>query len=158
MSELVDTASSATIAAKYWLLNTLAHVPDDKLEWTPSPTSKSALRIAAHVGVSNMGIISLLRGEKSKIESVQDYLAVAEAKEKEIKTREQAAKLIEWSTNFLVTKFDSMDEEALAGRIASPLGEMPAAEFLFFPSRHMCAHASQIDYLQTIWGDGENYY
>ena len=35
------------------LLNTFAAVPDDKLTWSPSPTSRNALQIVAHTGFSN---------------------------------------------------------------------------------------------------------
>jgi hypothetical protein len=35
----------------------------------------------------------------------------------------------------------------------SPMGSLPMAVWMRLPSLHTSSHASQMDYLQTIWGD-----
>ena len=46
-----------------------------------------------------------------------------------------------------------MTAERFATSPNSPFGPMPMAFWVNLPGMHMGSHASQIDYLQTIWGD-----
>jgi hypothetical protein len=44
-----------------YFLNTLSFVPADKLTWSPTPTAKSALQIAAHCAGYSGGFASVIR-------------------------------------------------------------------------------------------------
>jgi len=46
-----------------------------------------------------------------------------------------------------------MTAERFATSPNSPMGAFPMAFWASLPGLHMSGHATQIDYLQTIWGD-----
>ncbi|MGI8924225.1 MAG: hypothetical protein ACR2HJ_09365 [Fimbriimonadales bacterium] len=45
-------------------LKTFSFVPDDKLNWTPSPTAKTAIRIAAHTAIYAGNFAKMIRDRK----------------------------------------------------------------------------------------------
>ena len=80
MSTVLDRTAADTImeqaiahaeVGKNFFLRTFKHVPENKLNWCPAPTSKSALRIAAHVALGNSAFASILRGEKPPFTSME---------------------------------------------------------------------------------------
>ena len=155
MSETIDNAKQVIEAAKNRLLTTFAHVPDDRLHWTPSPTAKSAQRIAAHAAIANFGFAAMTRGERLPADNLADVVRLSEAKELAVTSREQAVAIIEESTRHLLSAIDALTPERLRGDAYLPIGPMPMASFIFLGARHAEMHAGQIDYLQTIWGDLE---
>ncbi|MGO8671705.1 MAG: DinB family protein [Capsulimonadaceae bacterium] len=153
MSEAIDQAKRTVEMSKTRLLKTFAAVPDDKLTWSPSETSKSPLRIVAHSGLSNRSLAAMIRGEQRPAMSMEEILAGREAEEKAITTREQAVALVEESVQVYLAALDTVTEERLAGTVTTPFGVIPMHGFMFMGSRHMDGHSAQIDYIQTIWGD-----
>jgi hypothetical protein len=134
-------------------LNTFTHVPDDKLTWTPAPSSKSALRIAAHCAITNFGIASILRGEPSTITSFQELAAIMDAEEAKFTSREQVVQALEASSDAMRDAIGAMTPEQIERNYGAGELEGPAAFYMTLPGLHMCMHSSQIDYLQTMWGD-----
>ena len=155
MNEAIERSKAQVENGKDRLLKTFAAVPDDKVTWSPSPTAKSALRVVAHIGVTNYGFVSILRGQESKFSSFEELFAFFNPEEAKITSREQAVKLIEDSTNALLAALDELTEAKMASEVKGPFGPMPMTFWMALPSRHADNHASQIDYLQTIWGDME---
>ncbi len=159
MSELIGQAKMVTDMAKEKFLKTFSFVPDDKLNWTPAPTSKSCLRLAAHIAVSGHFMAAALRGEKMPYGSFEEMFAKIDEQEKSITTREAAVSAIEQSVVAVHAAQDSITPERLAGSIDMPGGhQMPMAAFVMLPGRHIFDHASQVDYIQTMWGDLENHF
>ncbi|HPT99844.1 MAG TPA: DinB family protein, partial [Armatimonadota bacterium] len=97
MIDPIEQAKQWTREGKSRFLNTFAFVPDDKLTWTPSPTALSALRIAAHVGVTNQTLAGAIAGEALPTNDPAELSAMGDAAEKAITTREAAVRLIEES-------------------------------------------------------------
>ncbi len=155
MNKAIEQAKQAVNTAKDRLLKTFSFVPNDKLNWSPSPTAKNALRIAAHAAVGNYANASLIRGEKLKTTSPSEMMAFVYAEEKKVTSRDQAVKLIEDSCKTVLAALDGLTEQKMATSVASPFGTFPMMFWMNFPSSHMEYCAAQIDYLQTIWGDLE---
>lgn len=153
MNEAIERSKAQVVNCKDRLLKTFAAVPDDKVTWSPSPTAKSALRIVAHIGVTNFGFTGLLRGQESQFASFEELFAYFDHEEAKITSREQAVKLIEDSSNAVLAALDELSEEKMASEVKGPFGTMPMTFWMALPGRHADNHASQIDYLQTIWGD-----
>jgi len=136
------------------LLNTFKYVPEDKLNWSPSGSAKSALRIVAHCAVSNFGIAGLLRGEDPRAGNFQELMDLMDPEELKITTREQAVEALNASTEEV--------KAAIAGTSPVRLGEMigkddlmgPCTFYVNLPGLHMSMHSAQIDYLETCWSDG----
>lgn len=154
VTETISQAKAHAEQACAQLLHTFSFVPDDKLNWTPSPTAKSALRIVAHCAVANFGISRPIRNEEP--EGSMDFsqmLGMMEAKELEIDTREKAIEALKASTQEVLRSLDMV--ESLDCSPNSLFGPMPMMFWIFLPGRHMMGHAYQVDYLQTVWGDLE---
>lgn len=142
-----------TRMAKERLLKTFGFVPDDRLTWSPSPTAKSALQIVAHTGTSNYVLAGILRGDAS-IGTPEGHAKAHEA-EAAVTTRESAVKLIEESTEAVLAALDTIAPDQLGRMVAAPWRTAPMTFWMGLPALHMQGHAAQIDYLQTVWGDGE---
>jgi hypothetical protein len=136
------------------LMKTFAAVPDDKLTWSPAPTSKSALQIAAHCGFSNQFLAGVIQGETSHIPgSMKEMEEGIKQKLATITSRAKALDLLSDSIAKVNAALDNVTTEALQTQVTLPFGQMPMAFLIFAPGTHMQTHAAQIDYIQTIWGD-----
>lgn len=158
MQEVIGQAKQNIVRGKERLLKTFSFVPDDKLAWSPTPTSKSALRIVAHIGISNEGMAGIVRGEKPPFSDMRELFAMIDAEELKIASRAAAVQLVEEGTNQALAALDSLTPEQLGGMAGLPGAEMPMAQFIMVIGMHMLNHAAQIDYLQTTWGDLENHF
>lgn len=49
--DLIESSKQSAVSCMEYFLRNFSHVPDDKLEWTPTQTAKSAMRIAAHTAL-----------------------------------------------------------------------------------------------------------
>jgi hypothetical protein len=158
MSELIGAAKMLLNQTKARVLDTFAHVPDDKLTWSPDPQAKTPLRIVAHCAVSNFRFASFARGNAPAADTVEKAVALQEADELAITTRAEAVAQLEKSTADLLAAIDSLTPEQLAGSAELPGRAIPMSTFIFLGARHLDSHAAQIDYLQTTWGDQMNHF
>ncbi len=139
-------------------LNTLSFVPDDKLTFTPSNTSRHALWIAGHCAQANKAFAAGIRGEALQMpENPADFSKMVWVAGKDTTTREQAIELLNQSTVEILDALDTMTPERFETSIKMAFGELPMAFWITIPSLHMGGHARQIDYLQTIWGDTQDH-
>ncbi|MBM3123307.1 MAG: DinB family protein, partial [Chloroflexi bacterium] len=153
MSELAQQAKAFADNGRDALLKTLACVPDDKLNWQPAETAKTALQIAAHAALPNSLFAALIRGEGFPRVPAEEVFAQQAAAEAALTTRQQVVQLIERSTVEVGAALDALTPELMASTVETPLLTAPMTFFMTLPGLHMYTHASQIDYLQTIWGD-----
>jgi hypothetical protein len=154
MEEVKSKAKMMAQSSSDRLIKTLSAVPDDKLNWSPSATSNSALQIAAHAGLSSGFLANAIRGEKmpdfGSPEEMHEKMSQAVA---QLKTREDVVKMIDGNNTAFQSSVDSLSDEACESTVTLPFGSFPMTMVMFFPSMHMDNHAAQIDYIQTIWGD-----
>lgn len=128
------------------LQRSLEFVPEDKREWAPSPTSKSAQRIAAHCAVANRQFAAILRGDQAPYRTARELAS---------EVYEEETSLVEW--NETLATLEAANTEALAAfEHVDPKRVMSDAKVAFVLSlmgRHADGHAGQLEYLQTVWGD-----
>ena len=153
MEGIVESTKNAVVAAKDRLQKSLSFVPDDKLTWSPSPTAKSALRIAAHCACSNRFFASALRGDIAPAETFAELFEAMEAEEAKLTNKDQVITEVEDSTNALLGVIDSLSPARLQDSVTYPFFSAPVTFFLQLSSTHLIGHSAQIDYLQTVWGD-----
>ncbi len=150
MPDIKQMAIGYAEHARGRFLLTLSKVPDDKLTWSPAPTAANALRMSYHVGGAAEWFVPILRGEKSPEfgpETIPDDL-----------TRETVVKLVNESTDQVIAAINDLPEARLDEVLDLGFMKMPMASFIMMPGNHLDAHAAQIDYLQTCWGDKEFHY
>lgn len=135
-------------------LRVLDKVPEEKINWSPSPTAKTPLQIIAHAAGYNYGFARVIRS--GTFPPVDDFLGPIHAKIASITTLEQAREELRAGTAEVVAALDAVTPERMDSQVKMPDGS--DASFAFFmniPADHMYGHLYQIDYLQTCWNDQE---
>jgi hypothetical protein len=133
-------------------LATFSHVPDDRLNWSPSETAKTPLQMAAHAALSNFAFAMFI-----KMEPLTNMPGPEERKkrESEIDSREKLQAVLAESTKAALAAMDTVTDETIGMDVPSPFFTAPMPFWMDLPSRHIDNHAAQIDYIQTIYGDME---
>lgn len=157
LSNQIVQTKSAVERASTSLLKTFGFVPDEKLGWSPSDTSRSALWIMGHCGAANRAFAQGIRGEAFPPMSLEEFGPMVWNQGRETATREEAVRSVEASAAEVLAALDGLTPEGFASTIATPFGPMPVALWMTFADGHMFGHANQIEYLQTIWGDQQNH-
>ena len=156
MDDLVAMCKQNAVRGMERFLKTFSFVPDDKLTWTPSPTAKSALRIAAHTACTAGNFAMLIRYGKFPTTDMAKLFADLNAAEEMVTTREAAVELLRKNTDDILAALDAATPELIACTLETPFGfSAPMAFFMNIPGSHAENHAAQVDYLQTCWGDQE---
>jgi len=136
------------------LLKNLAAIPDEKVGWSPSPSSRTPLEIAFHCAGTVAAIQGSMDGENTipKVTTEQFDKHFREQESKHL-TRDEVVKMINENSAAYVAWLSELSEEKFAGTWSSPFGEIPIAVAITIPADHMSKHVSQIEYIQTIYGD-----
>jgi hypothetical protein len=164
MNDAISQTKAEFVQATNRLARILATTPDDKINWSPSPTARSPLHVAVHalLWVDNI-CYRVLRGATSHycfagkefpFESREAMHAAGRAMEQEYTTREQVVGLLEAVSARYIAYLDALTPEQLASTVdAIALGYFPMAVAITFPAGHIDGHISQMEYIQTIYGD-----
>ena len=154
LDNMVPMCKEKAVRGMERFLKTLSFVPDDKLTWSPSPTAKTTLRIAAHTAIMAGNFAQLIRnGKFPPVDKAQLFAALKTAEEA-ITTREAAIELLRKNTDEVLAALDAATPELIVSTVETPFGfSAPMAFFMNIPGSHADSHAAQIDYLQTCWGD-----
>src|SRR5205085_11219573 len=89
MEDMITACKTRATRAMDHFLLVLSFVPADKLTWSPTPTAKSALQIAAHCAGYSGGFASIISAGRFP-SSVEEFLGPIESMIKSITTVEQA--------------------------------------------------------------------
>ena len=149
----IEQAKQHTLACKGRFQLTFSFVPDDKLDYSPSSTTRTPLRIATHVAMSNFTFAGIIKMDPPKESDMEAIKAMMAEKEASITTREQALAMLEESTDAVLAALDGCNDDTIDAMIPTPVFTAPMTFWMNLPARHMDNHASQIDYIQTVWGD-----
>ncbi|BDI33162.1 hypothetical protein CCAX7_52130 [Capsulimonas corticalis] len=152
--EALDGAKSVTLSSRDLLLATFSFIPDEKLNWSPSPTARTPIQIAAHCAAANAAFATLFQGKPwplslNPAEAFEQMRVVPAG----INSRESVVKLLEDTVADVIASLEIAGPEALDTNLTTAFGEMPFRFWMTIPADHMSGHTRQIDYLQTIWGD-----
>lgn len=157
MESLVTFCKESATRGMEQFLKTFSFVPDDKLTWTPSPTAKSAIRIAAHAALYAGRFALMIEDRKlPPTDNLPELLAKWTAEEAAITSRAEMESVFRENTDEVLAALDSLTPEAIGITLDTGLGwTVPMTFLMELPGLHAMAHAAQIDCLQTCWGDQE---
>lgn len=157
MESLVASCKESAVRGMEQLLKTFSFVPDNKLTWTPTPTAKSAIRIAAHTALYAGIFARMIKDRKLPAsDNLTEWLAQRNAEEVAITSRTEIESIFRKGTDEVIAALDSLTPEAIGTSLDSGLGwSMPMTFLMKLPGIHATGHTGQIDYLQTCWGDQE---
>jgi hypothetical protein len=157
MESLIASCKKSAVEGMEEFLKDFSFVPDAKLAWTPTPTSKSAIRIAAHTALYAGRFASMIRDRKLlQIDNLAEFLAQRNASEEAVTSRAEVESIFRKGTDEVLAALDSLTPEEIETTLDSGFGwSVPMTWLMNLPGRHATAHAGQIDYLQTCWDDQE---
>jgi hypothetical protein len=155
MESLVALCKESAVQEMEYFLKVFSFVPDDKLTWTPTPTAKSAIRIAAHTALYAGRFARMIKDVKLPgSDNLAQRKAQRDADEVTITSRAEMEHIFRKGTEEVLAALDSLPPEAVGTSLDSGFGwSMPMTLLMNMPGLHANAHAAQIDYLQTCWGD-----
>jgi len=155
VESLVASYKKFAVEGMEQFLTTFSFVPDDKLTWTPVPTAKSAIRIAAHTALYAGRFASMIATRKPPFgDNLAAWIAQRNAEEAAITNRADIEIIFRKGTAEVLAALDSLTQEAIEAPLDFGVGFSPPMKFLMnLPGTHAIAHAAQIDFLQTCWDD-----
>lgn len=157
--DLIESSKQRAVSCMEYFLRNFSHVPDEKLSWTPTPTAKSAIRIAAHTALYAGRFARMIRDRRQPApENLTEWLAERDAEEVAITSREEVETIFREGTAEVLAALDTLMPEDLEMSLDSGQGwSMPMKQLIGLPGFHATLHAGQIDYLQTCWDDQRVY-
>jgi hypothetical protein len=158
MGDVVGAAKAELSRAKDRMAHALASTPDDKINWSPAPSARSAVELAAHGALGIAGLQGMFEGKPFPWANLDEADRVWRVEEAKFTTREQVLELLEKNAAAYNAWLDSLSPEELASTWTLPMGNVPAAYAITFPAYHLQTHAAQIDYIQTILGDRDMHF
>ncbi len=155
MDSRVASCKENAVSAMEGFLKTFSFVPDDKLTWSPTPTAKSAIRIAAHTALYAGNFAQMIRERKlPQKDDIPERLARMNAAEAAITSRAEMERIFRKNTEEVLAALDTLTPEEMEITLDSGLGwTVPMSFLMNLPGNHAMTHESQIDYLQTCWDD-----
>ena len=148
-----QTAIDNFLSAKGRVERALATTAPDRVAWSPSPTSRTPAEIVAHLAFTLTGFTHMLNQPPITMAQFEAGVEGLRAQEGEIKTAEKALDLLETHGKSYVTWLENLTPEQLASMVKAPFGEIPLTVAIEILPGHMSGHASQIEYIQTVYGD-----
>jgi hypothetical protein len=155
MEDLISQAKADFLRAKEAISRALATVPDDRINWSPSPTARTPVQIVAHAAETVKNLNALLDGRPFPIKDTAEADKMFRESERQYGTREQVVDLLDQHSAEYVAWLDALTPDRLNTLVELPfgLGSAPVAVGLTFAPGHTRGHAAQIEYIQTIYGD-----
>lgn len=138
-----ETVEMVRWAARDFVFN-LEAIPEDKLDWKPSPEAKSALALAGEVATVASSTIPVLQGGGWTPVPLSVPANLADARELVLKNVEEFAIAME-----------ATDPATLQRTLELPFGKFQAARFVLFPLIDLIHHRGQLAYIQSLLGDAE---
>jgi len=143
-------AKSLRIAARS-MLTAAKHIPEDQREVTFGGVSKPARWIVAHCAKVHRMAAKVVQGQS--LEDVHHEAMDTSA------DWETAVSELKESADDLVRIVEELSPDAAARKVRVPWGEEIAAiEFASFVAGHTMYHCGQLNYIQTLLGDGDMHF
>src|SRR5437899_1623243 len=123
MDSLVASCKESAVEAMEHFLMVFSFVPDDKLTWTPTPTAKSAIRIAAHTALYAGRFAQMIKvGKLPGSDNLAEWLAQRNAEEAAITSRTEMESIFRKGTDEVIAALDSVPPEAIGATLESGFG------------------------------------
>ena len=134
------------------LVHNLDFIPDNKLDWKPTPEATSALEVVQHLVGAFAHITSGMRKSYGE-ENVPEPAAMEKPA-----NREEAKQQLETVLQDYLSLLQRVKLEDLGNIVPSPMGAMPFWFLLQMPPIDAIHHHGQISYIQMLLGDAESHF
>lgn len=157
--DLIAGAKKSAKEGMFFFLRNFSYVPDDRLNWSPTPTSKSPMRIAAHTALYYKIFAQMIQNRQLPVVTdLEAWQAEKNAAELALTDRVEMERVFREGNEAVLQALDSLTVKEVEMELDSGQGwTMPMTFLMALPGWHATLHLGQIDYLQTCWDDQEIY-
>lgn len=155
MNDPIAAAAAEMEQVRDQFLRALDRTPDDRLHWTPSPTARTPLRLVAHSAYALGFIKTMLDGTPYPASTMADADENFMEMDGNVQTREEAETLFREKCDAMASYLRSLSLDELDRMVDLPfkLGQAPLHAMLGVGAMHTRGHLTQLEYIQTIYGD-----
>ncbi len=155
MSDVLGMAIGEMEQVKSLFLRSLEKTPDDKLDWSPSSTARTPLQLVAHSAYSLGFIREMLAGTPYGAATTEQADREFLEMDSGVHTREEAVNLFTEKCDAMIDYLKGLSVDDLARMVDLPfkMGQAPMSYMVSIPALHTRTHLSQLEYVQTIYGD-----
>lgn len=130
----------------------LAALSTEQLAHRPNSTTRSGLDFTFEVGVVNRRMAKRFRGETNEAWPYKSWVTAPD----DFQTQEQAIAEVQSSGGELLAAWNAMPVERLLEEVEMSDGSMVAMfDLMVHGISHMSYHMAQLNYIQTLHGDGK---
>lgn len=155
LQETIDKTKETYLQAAAQLRAAFANIPDERLNWSPSPTSRTPIQIVAHCAAATNFIREQMDGTPFPLKNTEEADSFFREWERQFHTRAQALELLDEASAKHLAWLEGLTEERLQFMAELPfgLGSAPVEAWLDIAANHTRSHVPQLEYIQTIYGD-----
>jgi hypothetical protein len=155
MNSQIENAKIEFLKTKQALVHALDNTPEERWNWSPSPTARTPLELVAHSAQAIGLLTDMLNGSPYAPPTLAEADRDFREFEKGFTRREEAVCLLDAKSDAFVAWLDGLAPEKLGTLVTMPFGmdPMPIEVVITFPAFHTRSHIPQIEYIQTIYGD-----
>jgi hypothetical protein len=155
MNETINQAKEDFLRAKARLARTLETTPDERINWSPSPTARTPIQQVAHAAASVKSMHEMWDGRPFGIKTTEEADRFFRENERKFTTRDQVLEFLEKNSADYIAWLESLPPERLEQLVEAPfgLGQVSVAMGLSFMPQHVLWHVAQMEYIQTVYGD-----
>jgi hypothetical protein len=135
------------------LLRALEATPDDRLNWSPSPTSRTPIHIVVHCANAIGNMQSMMMGAPWPSMTIPEMDQSFRDHEANFHDRAEVIELFKEKSKTFLDWIAGLSDEDLEKIWHSPFGDYPISFCIQFPALHTQTHVAQLQYIQTIYGD-----
>ena len=133
----------------------MSFIPDDKLGVVPMGVARPVLEFTAEVIGFNMFVAKAMRGEPIPHMSDEDKAAFFAS----VDSREKAVKMLSDGVSEIITAFEKLTDAELMEEVTLYWGQTETRFIVAnMAAAHMGYHDGQLNYIQSLFGDGANHW
>jgi hypothetical protein len=144
---LQNFLADATVKTADALVEAFLRLPEQKRDWKPAESSRSALDQLAECALNNAFLVNIVE-TRQWTRSFEDYLATKAALVAE--GPDAAIALLKENTPRAIATIRAFPSDSLDEEITLPFGTSKMSEVLAYPYWNMAYHEGQINYIASI--------
>ena len=149
-NSIQEYLANVTPKAASDMVEALMRLPEDKRNWSPGGTARTALDQVAECAILNRTTAQVI--ENRAFPADFDFAAFGKAKEELAQDWDKLHALLQDNTSYFIKTILAVPEEDLSVEVAMPWGPMTLSQMISYPFWNMSYHEGQINYLASILG------